>query len=179
MKNIVVTITIILLSAISLQAQTKGIEKVVYECNFDCPSCEEKVMKNIPYEKGIKNVLVDYKQKLVTIDYKQGKNSPEGLQKALEGLGYQADFKGTAVTFGVKGACGMCKTRIQEAAKSVEGVTLASWSEDTQSATVTFNTKTNANEIQKAIAAVGHDTETHKADDEVYNNLHSCCKYQR
>jgi mercuric ion binding protein len=30
-----------------------------------------------------------------------------------------------------------------------------------------------------AIAAVGYDTEMHKAKDEVYNKLPECCKYDR
>ena len=33
--------------------------------------------------------------------------------------------------------------------------------------------------IQKAIASVGHDTELYSAKEEDYNNLHSCCKYER
>jgi hypothetical protein len=34
-------------------------------------------------------------------------------------------------------------------------------------------------QIHKAIAAVGYDTELFKATDESYNNLHFCCKYER
>ena len=30
-----------------------------------------------------------------------------------------------------------------------------------------------------AIAKAGHDTDMHKAKDEVYNELPSCCKYDR
>ena len=39
--------------------------------------------------------------------------------------------------------------------------------------------KTSLDEVQKKIASVGYDTEKYKADDEVYNNLHHCCKYNR
>jgi len=38
---------------------------------------------------------------------------------------------------------------------------------------------TDIDEIQKKIASVGYDTEKYKADDEVYENLHYCCKYDR
>ena len=34
-------------------------------------------------------------------------------------------------------------------------------------------------ELQKAIADVGYDTENYRADDDVYNSLHYCCKYER
>jgi hypothetical protein len=33
--------------------------------------------------------------------------------------------------------------------------------------------------VKKAIAKAGHDTDTVKADDVTYNNLHHCCKYER
>lgn len=38
---------------------------------------------------------------------------------------------------------------------------------------------TNTDKIQQAIAIIGYDTEKHKAKDEVYNNLHHCCQYER
>ena len=34
-------------------------------------------------------------------------------------------------------------------------------------------------DIKKAVAKIGHDTDEAKATDEVYENLHSCCKYDR
>ncbi len=39
--------------------------------------------------------------------------------------------------------------------------------------------KTNVQKVHLAIAKVGHDTNMHKAKDEVYNELHGCCKYER
>jgi len=34
------------------------------------------------------------------------------------------------------------------------------------------------NTISKALAAVGHDTDRHKADDAVYEALPGCCHYR-
>ena len=34
-------------------------------------------------------------------------------------------------------------------------------------------------DVKKAIAKVGHDTEGVKATKEDYDNLHSCCQYER
>ena len=34
-------------------------------------------------------------------------------------------------------------------------------------------------ELHQKCADVGHDTEKVKAKDEVYNNLHACCQYDR
>lgn len=82
--------------------------------------------------------------------------------------------------FKVAGNCGMCETRIENAAKSVEGVSSADWDKETKMIEVTFDSsKTDLHKIHEAIAKVGHDTEMHKASDEVYDKLPGCCKYER
>lgn len=79
----------------------------------------------------------------------------------------------------VSGECGMCKSKIEKAAKSA-GAEYASWSPDTKLLTVKYkNTSSNSAKIQKAVAAVGYDTQDVKATDEAYDGLHSCCKYER
>jgi len=79
----------------------------------------------------------------------------------------------------VSGNCEMCKDRIETAAKSVAGVSLADWSIDKKMLHVEFDgKKTNSDAIQKAIAAVGHDTEKYKAPDDVYKALPDCCLYR-
>ncbi len=80
----------------------------------------------------------------------------------------------------VYGNCGMCKTRIEKAAKSEDGVSKAKWDQKKKELTVTFDPSvTNLEDIEKEVAGVGHDTENVRAEDEVYNKLHSCCKYER
>jgi len=82
-------------------------------------------------------------------------------------------------SFKVAGSCGMCKTRIEKAAK-VDGVSKAEWDSEKQLLTVTYNPeKIKIDDIQKKIAAVGHDTEKFKAEDKVYDKLPGCCKYER
>jgi len=170
-------ILLILATAIQINAQIKT---VIFQCNFDCPSCETKVMKNIPYEKGIKDVKADYEQKLVTVEFKESKNSVEDIQNALIKLGYNTDFKGVPNSFDVSGNCGMCKEKIETAALSVEGVNIASWDANNKTVTVVINdSKANLEDIHKAIADVGYDTDQIKAKDEVYEGLHECCKYDR
>jgi len=83
-------------------------------------------------------------------------------------------------TVKVYGNCGMCKTRIEKAAKSIDGVSKAKWDQKAKEITVTFDPAvTNLEDIEKEIAAVGHDTEDVRAEDATYNELHSCCKYDR
>jgi Cu(I)/Ag(I) efflux system membrane fusion protein len=77
------------------------------------------------------------------------------------------------------GSCEMCKTRIEKAAKDVDGVSVANWDKDTQQLHLHFDpAKTSVDAISKVIAKTGHDTEKDKADDEVYNTLPECCKYR-
>ena len=74
--------------------------------------------------------------------------------------------------FKVYGNCGMCENRIEKAAKSVEGVQSADWNKETKMMEVTFDdAKTDVHKVHMAIAKAGHDTEMHKATDEVYNEL--------
>ncbi len=80
----------------------------------------------------------------------------------------------------VAGNCGMCKTRIESAAKSLEGVSSADWNKETKILEVSYDsTKINIHKVYMAIAKAGHDTKMHKASDEDYNQLPGCCKYER
>lgn len=79
----------------------------------------------------------------------------------------------------IRGNCGMCKDRIEEASLSVEGVESANWDNETEMLHLNFDaSKTSSDKVQKAIAAVGHDTEKYKAPDSVYEALPDCCLYR-
>ena len=82
-------------------------------------------------------------------------------------------------TLKVWGNCGMCKTTIEGAAKS-SGATSANWDTKSKILTVSFKPgKTSEDKILKGIADAGYDNELYTAPDDVYNNLHGCCKYDR
>lgn len=80
----------------------------------------------------------------------------------------------------VEGICEMCKERIEKAALSVVGVSSAVWNAKDKMLHLNFDAaQTNLKAISKAIAKVGHDTETDKADQKVYDALPGCCKYKK
>ncbi|NQT78599.1 MAG: efflux RND transporter periplasmic adaptor subunit [Bacteroidetes bacterium] len=80
----------------------------------------------------------------------------------------------------VYGNCEMCKDRIEEAANSLEGVNTASWDSESKMLHLEYEPdKVSKMDVEKAIAAVGHDTENHSAPDDVYENLPGCCLYDR
>ena len=105
------------------------------------------------------------------------------LLVSLVGIGAQAQekkSKNKAVEFSVAGNCEMCQKRIEKAAFSVKGVKSASWHIDHKDIHLIIDeTKCSVADVQKAIANAGHDAGKIKATDEVYDNLHGCCKYER
>ena len=83
------------------------------------------------------------------------------------------------VSFGVRGNCGMCKTTIEKAALSVDGVEEASWSITSKILDVKTTSDLDSIRIHEAVANSGYDTELILAVDENYNNLPGCCQYNR
>ena len=83
------------------------------------------------------------------------------------------------ISFGVRGNCGMCKTTIEKAALSVDGVEEASWSITSKILDVKIASNLDSIKIHEAIAKSGYDTELILAVDENYNNLPGCCQYNR
>ena len=82
--------------------------------------------------------------------------------------------------FEVIGNCEICKKRIEKAALSLKGVKMATWDIPSNILSVTYNSnKTSPDQIQSAVADVGHDTPSFKAPDNVYNELPMCCIYER
>lgn len=82
--------------------------------------------------------------------------------------------------FMVYGNCGMCEKTIENSLKDKEGIGAADWNQSTKMIKVSYDsTLITINKIKELIASVGYDTDSHKADDEVYNKLHGCCKYER
>ena len=79
----------------------------------------------------------------------------------------------------VSGNCGMCKKKIEGAAKEA-GATSANWSEKTKVLTVSYDGgKTSNMLIQQAVAKSGYDTRDVKATSDQYKALPECCQYDR
>ena len=82
-------------------------------------------------------------------------------------------------TFKVAGECGMCKKKIEKAAKEA-GATYAVWNQQTKILSVTYNASgASTASIQQKIASVGYDTPNYKTTDEAYKSLDECCQYER
>lgn len=53
-----------------------------------CESCENKIKKNMRFEKGVKKVETDLESQHVTITYDSKKNNVEGLRQSMKKIGY-------------------------------------------------------------------------------------------
>lgn len=71
-------------------AATLQNDTVVYTMPMHGAHCEMRIMKNIPYEKGVSKVKVDTKKQIATVIYKQNKTDKQSLVKAFNKLGYDA-----------------------------------------------------------------------------------------
>lgn len=104
------------------------------------------------------------------------------LSYSIQGIAQEKTLlkKTEKATFWVNGNCEMCQTRIQKAALTTKGVKMAKWHIESNMLTVVYKTKNcSIDDIKANIAKAGHDSQGHKATDEVYNNLHGCCQYER
>jgi len=102
-----------------------------------------------------------------------GVSTPAISQQPAQEGNIEAEIK-------VLGLCGMCKDRIERAAYSVRGVRSASWDQQKNMLKVNYRAnRTRQEEIERAIAKAGHDTENFITDEETYKNMHHCCKYPR
>ncbi|MBA3664317.1 MAG: heavy-metal-associated domain-containing protein [Bacteroidetes bacterium] len=82
------------------------------------------------------------------------------------------------VTFHVTGVCGECKERIENAA-DIKGVKKCTWDKKTKIVSVILDEKkVTQDQVEKAIAKAGYDTEHEKASEASYKKLPDCCHYK-
>jgi len=108
-------------------------------------------------------------------------NQPAPMVSQLPGNTKMDNFSDIVYeTFPVSGNCDMCKERIENAAKSVNGVISAEWEMTDKMLKIGFiSSSTSLETIQMAIAAAGHDNGKFRAPDEVYSKLPECCLYRK
>jgi Cu(I)/Ag(I) efflux system membrane fusion protein len=105
----------------------------------------------------------------------EGKHSMMNDETPRQTTGHE----GHDATIKVQGLCEMCKDRIEETARSVNGVVSAAWDQQSKQLHLNFDpSKTSVDAISKAVAKAGHDNEKYEADDKVYGALPECCRYR-
>ena len=85
---------------------------------------------------------------------------------------------GTETSFGVKGNCKMCKSNIETAALSLDGVLKADWDVKTKQVSLVYDDQMiDLTSIHQAISNSGYGTDLNELNKEAYDNLPLCCQY--
>jgi len=115
---------------------------------------------------------------ICAISFTSCKSDAKKDDKNPEKLEVKNEVAQTNESFGVRGNCGMCKTTIEGAVTSLDGVTSANWDKARKKIDVSFDdSKTNLDAIHKAIANSGYDTDKVAGNEEAYKDLPGCCQY--
>ena len=88
MKRFFLTFFLAALTALTAMATS---DTVTFLTTIHCANCEQRIRKNVRFEKGVKKIDVRLDNKTVTITYDKAKTSPEALRAAIEKLGYKAE----------------------------------------------------------------------------------------
>jgi len=93
-QTLLLSVLLLIMSVFTLNAQSKKQVKekktaeVTFNVSMHCKSCQEKIERNIPFEKGVKDLTVDLEHKTVKVVYNPRKTNEEKLKKAFENLDY-------------------------------------------------------------------------------------------
>jgi copper chaperone CopZ len=91
-KNFIVLLMAIMLTVLPTNAQKakSNKETVTFNVSMDCHSCQQKIEKNISFEKGVKALNVSLQKQTVQVTYDIRKTNIEKLQEAFKKIGYEA-----------------------------------------------------------------------------------------
>lgn len=80
----------ILLTSLLMMAGGKDLRVLVITPTpqMHCESCENKIKKNLRFEKGVAKIETDLKEQTVTVTYDGAKTTKENIQTALKKIGY-------------------------------------------------------------------------------------------
>jgi copper chaperone CopZ len=209
MKNIIVIFITVFLFGINnnLNAQSESMDEFTVQVDgLGCPFCAYGLEKKFKELKGIKNVKIEMETGIMDFAYPTEKSlTIVQVEKQVEKAGYTpvsvlikrangsvekseeannnaSDLVSgelTDIQFFVAGNCDMCKSRIEKAAKKVEGVQSAIWNKETKELMVRTVSDVAKSTLQTAVAEAGHDTKNVKASMDTYDNLPGCCQYER
>ena len=96
MKVVQIILAVVFLMGIqtvSAQAKKEATKdgSVVFKVNVDCHSCEQKIKKNIPFERGVRNVTVNLEKQQVAIEFQPNRTNKDKLKQAIVKLGFTCE----------------------------------------------------------------------------------------
>lgn len=203
-KTIIATVVITLMTVFSANAQKQMDKFMVQVDGLGCPFCAYGLEKKFKEFRGIRNVKIDIETGDFSFTYPAEKAlTMNAVIEQVDKAGYtpisskieRANGKIENSEDGkvvlnpenliskevyVAGNCEQCRARIENAAKRINGVGEASWSEDSKLLSLSFDPGiVSVERIEKSVANSGHDTKAHQAKNKVYSKLPKCCQYER
>ena len=79
--------------SVAAQAQTEKKKTVTFNVEMHCISCQQKIERNLAYEKGVLDLKVSYKESTVIVTFNPAKTDEKQLMEALKKLGYEVTLK--------------------------------------------------------------------------------------
>ncbi|MDD4427417.1 MAG: heavy metal-associated domain-containing protein [Paludibacter sp.] len=108
-KNFIALLMVTMLVIFPVFAQKSNSNKatVVFNVAMDCHSCQQKIEKNIAFEKGVKALDVSLQKQTVQVTYDTRRTTVEKLQEAFKKIGYEAKVNASEEK---KGCCATSKS---------------------------------------------------------------------
>lgn len=99
------------------------------------------------------------------------------------GFGFMACNSGGGTSYETKvhvwGNCEKCKATIEKSC-SLGGVSIATWDVDSKLLTLKIDTNIiSLDAVLQSVSKAGYDNEKYYANDYAYDNLPTCCQYER
>lgn len=88
MKKLI-ALCLLVMAAATLQAKTIKEFVVTTQPKMSCQNCENKIKKNLRFEKGVTNIQTDLDNQVVIVTYDADKTNTENLTKAFAKLNYK------------------------------------------------------------------------------------------
>lgn len=106
-------ILLILMAVIALVSTAKDLKtlRVTTEPPMTCSNCENKIKKNIRFEKGVQQITTDLEGQVVTIVYDADKTDGDKLVKAFDKMNYKATVLDEGAQPAAKGEGDCCKSK--------------------------------------------------------------------
>lgn len=202
-KNLIY-IFLLLLSSVAFSQEKTETLKVKGNCDM-CKERIENAVNELPTAKGD----WDAETQMLTVTYSPEKTSLEAIAKNIAKVGHDNELFSAeesvyeklpgcclytrenshehheaiselkTETIKVRGNCGSCKRRIENAVKTFLSAK-GDWDILTKILTLTYDPgQTSKDAIMRKIAEVGHDNELYTAESSVYEALPGCCLYDR
>lgn len=91
-KYIILILLVVTINPVAAKnkKETVAMDSVAYTMPLHGKHCENIIMKNIPYEKGVVKTTVNLDKQQVFIMFKKDKTNRPAILKAFNGLGYKA-----------------------------------------------------------------------------------------